>query len=124
MCICVFCFYSKQLSTCFFSILFSSFFSCQEKLCVSFLYNISGNLEWCVCVYVYSSLLRSFPLWPCCVGGFFSFSYLYIYIYIFFFFILFVHIDRLERSSIRSVFFFFFFFSPFDDNNIAICTIE
>jgi hypothetical protein len=53
------------------------------------------------------SLLRSFPLWPCCVGSFF-----FLFIYIFFLFILFVHIDRLGRSIDRSfVRFLLLFFS-------------
>jgi hypothetical protein len=67
----------------FFSMLF--FFLSKKNQLLSFsfsffLYNISGDLEWCVCVYVYLSLLRSFPLWPCCVGSFFFFL---IYIYFF-----------------------------------------
>lgn len=92
---------------------------------VLFLYNISGNLKWCVCVYVYSSLLRSFPLWPCSVGGFSFFLFIYIFFSLFIFF---VHIDRLgrsiDRSFIRSVSSSCSSLFPFDDNNIAICTIE
>jgi hypothetical protein len=105
----------------FFSMLFFFLAKKNQLLFFSsfFLYNISGNLEWCVCVYVYSSPLRTFPLWPCYVGGFF-----FLFIYIFFLFIFIVHIDRLDRSTDRSFVRFLLLFFPFDDNNIAICTIE
>jgi hypothetical protein len=75
-----------------------------------FLYNISGSLEWCVCMYGYSSLLRSFPLWPCCVGGFFFLIYIYIFFSSYSLCTLIDSVDRsIDRSFIHSFGFFFFF---------------
>ena len=88
----------------------------------------------CVRVYVYLSLAKSVPLWPCCVGGF---SYLYIYIYIFssplslslslLCLSLCTWVGLVAQRTIVHLFVsssFSVVFFPFDDNNIAICTIE
>ena len=107
-------FYYFHVNNCrsfFFSMLF--FFNNEKSALVHFFsflfYNISGNLEWCVCMCVYSSLLRSFPLWPCCVGGFLLFFFFLIYIYIFFslYTSLCTLIDSLDRPIVQFLLLFF-----------------
>lgn len=84
-------------------------------LALFFLYNISGSLKWCVCVFVYLSLLRSFSYVALLCWRFFS---LFIYIYFFSSFsspdtLLCTMIDSIDRPNKRSIspFFFHLFFS-------------